>query len=96
MRARAIPLSLEFVQAMATIAFIRKRPQMAQALLLGFAGLLRVGKLLQARLGHFNSLRPDYMIMTLPESKGASRSGQAEFVVFSDKAPYFTTESSLN
>ena len=38
------------VQAMAAVAYIRKHPEMAQALLLGFAGVLRVGEILNAKL----------------------------------------------
>ena len=53
-RTRAMPLTLECVQAMAAVALVRKRPHMAQALLLGFAGLLRVCELLHAKLGEFS------------------------------------------
>ena len=47
-RTRAMPVTLEVVQAMATVSYIRKRPEMAQALLLAFAGLLRVSEIISA------------------------------------------------
>ena len=67
---------------MAAVAYVRDRPQFAQALLLGFAGLLRVSELLHAKLGHINFLKHDYVVLTLADSKGANRSGQPETVVF--------------
>lgn len=85
MRTRAMPLTLECVQAMAIVAHIRKRPEMAQALLLGFVGLLRVGEFLNTKLSNFNFLEQDYMILALLESKGSARSAQVESVVFRDK-----------
>ena len=57
---------------------------MAQALLLRFSGLLRVGEIINCKLGHFAFLKEDYAVLTLPESKGASRSGKPESVAFRD------------
>ena len=85
-RTRAMPVTLEVVQAMATVSYVRKRPEMAQALLLSFAGLLRVSEIISAKFGQLNFLKEDYAILTLPNSKGASRSGQPETVVFKDTA----------
>lgn len=56
-RTRAMPITLECVQAMANIAYIRKRPEIAHALLLCFPGLSRVSEVLSAKLGRFNFLR---------------------------------------
>lgn len=81
-----MPLTLECVQAMAAVAYIRKRLEMAQALLLGLAVLLRAGELLYATLGHLNFLKDDFMILTLLDPKGASRTWQPESVAFKDKA----------
>ena len=86
MRTRAYPLSLEIVQAMAVVAYTRNRPQFAQALLMGFAGLMRVSEIDIAKLGEFNFLRDDCAILTLSDSKGVSRSGQSETVIFKDVA----------
>ena len=85
-RTRAVPVTLECVQPMAAVAYVRDRPQFAQALLLGFAGLLRVSELLHAKMGHIIFLKHDYVILTLADSKGANRSGQPETVVFRDAA----------
>ena len=79
-----MPLTLDVVQAMAAVAFTRKRPQMAHALILAFAGLLRVGEVLQMKLGHFNFLNGNYLIITFPDSEGASRSGTPESIVIRD------------
>ena len=38
-----------------------------------------------AKLEQFNFLKDDFIVLTLPNSKGASRSGQPETVVFKDR-----------
>lgn len=64
-RTRAMPVTLECIQAMATVAFIRGRSELSQALLSGFVGLLRVSELLHTTLGHMNFFKKDYMVLTL-------------------------------
>jgi integrase len=85
-RIRALPLSPSMVQAMASFCMISGRVRLGAGLLLCFAGLLRVGELINLRLGDINCIRDNWAVLTLPDSKGAKREGKPESVIVRDVA----------
>ncbi len=81
-----MPLSPAMVQAMASYLMLAGQRRLGAGLLLCFTGLLRVGELIKLRLREINSIKDDWAVLTLPDSKGAKRGGKPEFVVIRDVA----------
>ena len=84
-RTRALPASLDIVLGMAAVALIESSTRLAFIILLGFIGLLRAGELItltgrQLALYGGGSL----LVVSLPESKSAKRSGSGEQVTVVD------------
>ena len=84
-RTRALPASLDLVLGMAAAALLDSSYRLAFSILLGFVGLLRAGELVgltgrQLALYGGGSL----LVVSLPESKSAKRSGSAEQVTVAD------------
>jgi integrase len=83
-RVKALPLTPELVRGMATVSIIKGNASFAVALLIMFAGCLRIGETLQLKLSHFNCLRNNCCIISLWFSKGSQRTGQPEVVFIRD------------
>lgn len=83
-RTRALPLSSEMVRGMAAVAIQKGQPQLALILLVGFAGLLRAGEMVELKWKDVTIYRPDLAVLVFAESKGAQRKGQAETVFIRD------------
>ena len=71
---------------MATIALMRNAPRLVAALLVGFVGLLRTGKILGLTKGVFavhgeNKL----LLISLPDTKSGFGRGETEHVLIHDK-----------
>ena len=83
-RVRALPLSADLVCGMAAVAFRKQQPELGLALVLGFAGLLRAGEIVNLRLQDVTILRPGLAVLAFADSKGAQRKGQPESVFSTD------------
>ena len=82
---RATPLTSTELFAMCGAALRQNRPVFAAALCMAFHGLLRVNELLSIRpVDWVPSPSGRTAILSLPTSKGFSRTGNVESVVFSD------------
>ena len=84
-RKQAFPLPALWLQALMGIAFVRKRFDLATAMLLGFAGLLRTQELILLDRSQLTFLPNGKMTIALWESKGAKRSGRPEIVIIGEK-----------
>ena len=69
---------------MACVAMLQKNVKLAFALLLGFVGLLRTGEILDLLAKNIRTYGNPLLVVSLPDSKGASRSGNAETVMVRD------------
>jgi integrase len=83
-RVRALPFTPDFVRGLASLALIDKKPRLAAGFLVAFAGLLRIGEVIQLRASNVNCLRPNFSILSFPHSKGAQMKGQTETVIIRD------------
>ena len=83
-RKRAIPLKKEIILALAAIAILKKKPRFGLILLLGFNGLLRADEMLQLTFGQISILKPDTLVITFEESKGAKRRNEVESVMIKE------------
>ena len=79
-----MPLQADMVQSMASVAVLRNQPQLGLALFVGFAGLLRVGAILNLELHLITVAKAKLCILNLPASKGAKHKGQLETVLIKD------------
>lgn len=81
MPARAPPLTVYLVEAMAGLAMSHNEPQVATALMLGFYGLLRTGELLKLSAQDFSiGKSPRVLVINLGLTKGGARQGALESV----------------
>jgi integrase len=71
----------DILVALCTLALVRNEPHLCAALLLGFVGLLRSGEIVQLVRSQLTFLSTDKLVIALPDSKGAKRSGQPEHVI---------------
>ena len=80
-RVRAMPLTPDIVKAMAGVAYLWRRPDLAAVLLCSFAGLLRFDELTHLQRQHF-IFSPDrkQVVILLPESKSGHRNNTVEKV----------------
>jgi integrase len=85
-RVRAFPLSPDLVRGMASLALLDGKPRLAASFLIAFAGLLRMGEVVQLKAAQINCLKPNLAIITFlgTASKGAQLKGQPETVLIRD------------
>ena len=80
-RKRALPLKRDIVLALAALAILKRKPRLGIILLLGFNGLLRADEMVNLTFGQVQVLKPDTLIMTFDDSKGAKRKNEVESVM---------------
>ena len=85
-RVRALPLGQDLLLAMASIAILRRKKELALILLIGFNGLLRASEMLMLTFGQISILRDGTMMITLEDTKGTKRSGEVESVLVRDNS----------
>ena len=84
-RSRALPISSELLTSMAAIACLQCRHRLCAALMVGFLGLLRSGEIVTLQVRQIQFVGGgSQIIIFLPDSKGAKRSGQTEHVFIKD------------
>ena len=84
-RTRALPMPPDILIALCTLSILRGERKLCAVLLLGFLGLLRSGELVLLTRGQLTFLSGNStLVIALPESKGAKRSGQPENVIVSE------------
>ena len=81
-RTQALPLTSDILVSLVTCALLRGEKFLASVLLLGFVGLLRTGELVSLKRSQLQFLGGGSQLhISLPDSKGAKRSGLPESVV---------------